>query len=58
MSCSLNSFKGSIQGIIYGSIIGVIKGDTGSLDYSSYRLKSHRPQEIPPLVARHREIFV
>ena len=24
------------MGIIYGSIIGVIKGDTRSLDYSSY----------------------
>ena len=31
----LNSFKGVIQQIILRSIIGVIKGDTRSLDYSS-----------------------
>ena len=36
MSYSLNSLKGVIQGIIYGTTIGVIKGDSRSLDYSSY----------------------
>ena len=29
-------FKGGYLGNIWGSIIGVIKGDTRSLDYSSY----------------------
>ena len=33
MSCSLNSFKGGDIGIIQGSIIGDIKGNTRSLDY-------------------------
>ena len=37
MSCSLNFLKGVIWGIIYGITIGVIKGDTRSLDYGSYR---------------------
>ena len=32
MSCSLDSLKGVMQ----GTIIGAIKGDTRSLDYSSY----------------------
>ena len=32
MTYSLNSLKG----IILGSIFGLIKGDTSSLDYSSY----------------------
>ena len=36
MSSSLNSLKGVIRGIIYGTTIGVIKGDTRSLDYGSY----------------------
>ena len=35
MSHSLNSLKGVIWGIIEGSTIGVIKGDTRSLDYGS-----------------------
>ena len=35
MSHNLNSLKGVIWGIIYGTTIGVIKGDTRSLDYSS-----------------------
>ena len=34
MSYSLNSFKGEIWGIIQGTTIGVIKGDTRSLDLS------------------------
>ena len=36
MSSSLNSLKGVIWGIIYGTTIGLIKGDTRSLDYGSY----------------------
>ena len=36
MSYSLNSLKGVIWGIIWRTTIGVIKGDTRSLDYSSY----------------------
>ena len=32
-SYSLNSLKGIIYGIIEGTTIGVIKGDTRSLDY-------------------------
>ena len=39
MSCSLNSLKGVVQGSIYGSTIGIIKGDTRSLDYSSHAMK-------------------
>ena len=34
VSSSLNSLKSVIQGIIDASIIGVIKGDTRSLDYN------------------------
>ena len=36
MSYNLNSLKGVIWGIIYGTTIGIIKGDTRSLDYSSH----------------------
>ena len=36
MSYSLNSMKGVIWGIRQGTTIWVIKGDTRSLDYSSY----------------------
>ena len=36
MSYSLNSLRGVIWGIIYGTTIGVIKGDTRSLDNGSY----------------------
>ena len=37
MSYSLNSLKGVIiQGIVYGTTIGLIKRDTRSLDSSSY----------------------
>ena len=35
VSYNLNSLKGGYIGIIYGTTIGVIKGDTRSLDYSS-----------------------
>ena len=36
MRYRLNSLKGAIQGNILGSIIGVTKGDTMSLDCVSY----------------------
>ena len=36
MTNSLNSFFGVILGIIYGTAIGVLNGDTTSLDYSSH----------------------
>ena len=36
MSYSLNSAKGVISGIIWGSIFGLAKGYIRSLDYSSY----------------------
>ena len=36
MSYSLNSLKGAIQGIIWGTTLEVIKEDTRSFDYSSY----------------------
>ena len=36
MSYSLNPLKGVLWGIIHGSVIGLIKGDTRSLDYGSY----------------------
>ena len=35
MSHNLNSFKGDYVGDCIGGTIGVIKGDTRSLDYSS-----------------------
>ena len=38
MSYSLNSLKGVVWGIIWGTTIGDIKGDTRSLDYSSYKV--------------------
>ena len=38
MSYSLNSLKGVVWGIISGTTIGDIKGDTRSLDYSSYKV--------------------
>ena len=36
LSHSLNSLKGDYIGIIQGTTIGVIKGDTRSSDYSSF----------------------
>ena len=43
MSYNLNSLKGVIWGIIYGTTTEVIRGDTRSLDYSSYRdIAKHR----------------
>ena len=41
MNYSLNSLKGVIQGITYETSIGVIKGDTWSLDYGSYAHMSY-----------------
>ena len=41
MNPSLNSLKGVLQGIIYNSTIGVIKGDTRSLDYCSHPAGLH-----------------
>ena len=44
MKDSLNSLRAVIQEILQGSIIGVIKGDVRSLDYSPYRIlrEEHR----------------
>ena len=42
MSYCLISPKGVIWGIVFGSTVGLIKGDTRSLDYSSYT--SHTAQ--------------
>ena len=39
MSYSLSSVKGVISGNISRSMIGVIKWDTRSVDYGSYRVK-------------------
>ena len=36
MSCSLDSLKRDVYGIILGTTVGVGKGDSRSLDYSSY----------------------
>ena len=36
ISYSLNSLRGVLQGMIWGTTIGERKGDTRSLDYSSY----------------------
>ena len=41
MSYSLNSLKGVYMGDYMGTTIGVIKGETRSLDSSSYILRSH-----------------
>ena len=38
MSCSLNSLKGVTWGILYGTTIGVIRGDTRSLDNGSCKV--------------------
>ena len=43
MSYSLNSLMGVIQQITLGTILGLIKGDTRSLDSGSYRgLNDHQ----------------
>ena len=36
MHHNLHPLKGAIWGIIQGTIVGLIKGDTRSLDYGSY----------------------
>ena len=36
----LHCSKGVISGIIWGSPIGVVEGDTGCLDHSSHEIKS------------------
>ena len=43
MSYNLNSLKGVIWRIFYGTTIGVIRRDTRSLDYSSYGTRSFSP---------------
>ena len=51
MSHSLNSLKGDIKGIIQGTTIGLIKGDTRSLDNGSYPKKLASPKsELRPRV--------
>ena len=56
MSCSLNSLKGCDVGDYSGTIIGVIKGYTRSLDYSSYdcyrRLVTGVGVNKSPLIAK------
>ena len=37
MSYNLNSLKGVTSVIIFGALIGDIKGDTRSLDYCSFK---------------------
>ena len=37
LSYSLNSSKGDTYGIIYETVLGVLKGDTRSLDNGSHR---------------------
>ena len=36
MNHSLNSLKRVVEGILQGTTIGVMKGDTGSLDNGAY----------------------
>ena len=43
MSYNLKSLKGNIQGIILGTAIGPIKGDTRSLDNGSYKANDMFP---------------
>ena len=42
VSYSLNSLKGVKEGIIWGNTMGIIKGDTRNLDYSSCGLSFNR----------------
>ena len=44
---SLNSFKGIIWGIIWGTTIGLIKGDTRSLDHGSPETHTQAPAFDP-----------
>ena len=58
MSYSLNSSKGVIWGIVYGTTIGVIQGDTRSLDYAqivvsiSFPFSLYNPTPMSPFQAR------
>ena len=52
MSYSLNSFKGINIGDYIGTTIGVVKGDTRSLDYSSYEVYFPLPIAILVEVAQ------
>ena len=48
VSYHLNSSKGVIYGIMYGNILGLVEGDTRSLDYSScYELRRGCCVELP-----------
>ena len=47
MVYSPNTLKGNIKGILLGTTIGLIKGDTRSLDYSSYGLAKASHVEEP-----------
>ena len=47
MSYSLNSLKGFYRGLYRGGIMGLIKGDTRSLDYSPYVLNPE-PNHLKP----------
>ena len=47
VSCTLNSLKGVIWGIILGTTVGLLKGDSRSLDYGSCR--SRDGEEVIPL---------
>ena len=49
MSHCLNCLKENIKGIIEGNIIGLIKGDTRSLDSGSYEPQSMLL--VSPLIA-------
>ena len=46
MSYSLKSLKGGYIGDDLGTTIGLIKGDTGSLDYGSYAFNHVRSSSI------------
>ena len=53
MNHSLNSLHGDCKGTIYGSIMGVIKGDTRSLDCGSYGSPYHEVTRNTVWVAWH-----
>ena len=55
VSYSLNTLKGVLQGIIYGSIAGVGKGDTRSSDYSSCRDIVGITGPNKPIIEKHVE---
>ena len=48
MSYNLNSLKGGMyRGLYRGTTIRIIKGDTRSLDYSSYEFPEYAPGLLP-----------